>query len=679
MRHVTPPENTDVQAVPAEPEALGPKLRRVAAWTGGVLAGLIALLILILLFMDWNWLRGPISRFASARLHREVAIDGDLKVHPWSWTPSATVERLRIGNPAWAGKGQMTQVAKVSTSIKLLPLLIGQVELPFLQIDRARVDLVRDKAGRANWDFSDGRKAAKPFKLPPIHRFVINDGQLHYADARRALTFDGTINAREKLGDRSRGFELTGKGALNRQPFLMRVTGGPLLNIERDKPYPFDADISAGATHVTARGAIPKPFDLSQFQMDANARGPDLADLYGLTGVTLPNTPPYRLSGRLSRDGRVFRITGLGGKIGDSDIAGALSVENGGERPLLKAKLTTRSLDFDDLAAVFGGAPAVGAGETVSDTQKAIAADMAAEQRFLPDATLKVDRIRAMDAQVDYRAAAIRDAPVPLRAGAVTINLKDGVLRAEPLDVSLAQGKLTGWVELDARLATPVTNLDLRLSNARLEQLLPIRNGEPPLTGAVVARLKLTGQGASVHRAAADSDGEMLVVVPNGEIRRAFAELLGINVTKGLGLLLSDNQDKTDIRCAVGHFQVRDGLMKANRIVFDTGPVLGVGEGTLNLDTEQMNFKIEGKPKKLRLVRLLAPITVKGPLRSPKVGIETGKAVAQGGFAALLASVATPLAAILPFIDPGLAKDAACGSLISAAAERGAPVKAAAR
>jgi hypothetical protein len=42
----------------------------------------------------------------------------------------------------------------------------------------------------------------------------------------------------------------------------------------------------------------------------------------------------------------------------------------------------------------------------------------------------------------------------------------------------------------------------------------------------------------------------------------------------------------------------------------------------------------------------------------------------------LLATVASPLAAILPFVDAGLARDAACGALIAEAGRKGAPVKA---
>ena len=47
-----------------------------------------------------------------------------------------------------------------------------------------------------------------------------------------------------------------------------------------------------------------------------------------------------------------------------------------------------------------------------------------------------------------------------------------------------------------------------------------------------------------------------------------------------------------------------------------------------------------------------------------------------GGLAAVLGTVLTPLAAILPFVDPGLAKDASCAALMADARYSGVPVRA---
>lgn len=673
-RRVLRPSGPPPEPPPEAPKPRQSRLRIALYAVGGTILALILAVALFLLLVDWNAMRGPIGRYASARLHREVVLAGDLKVHPWSWRPSASVQRLRIGNPPWAGTAPMAQIERLDMQIRLLPLLGGHVDLMLVEADRPSAALRRDRSGRATWDFSDGRVRGAPLRLPPIRKFVINEGQLRLVDERRGLTFTGVIQATERRGAANRGFQLSGDGVLNREPFRLNVTGGPLLNIDRDRPYPFDALVRAGPTRITARGQVVRPFDLGRVTMAVVAQGQDMADLYDLTGVPLPNTPPYRLAGQFVREEEVYRFTRLAGRVGDSDLAGALKVDGRGERAMLTADLNSRSLDFDDLAAVFGGAPKAGPGETASPVQAAIGRRMVAQRRLLPDATLNAERLRAMDAKVEYRAAAIRDAPIPLRSGSVHLDLDRGLLVADPLRMQLPQGLIYGSARLNGRPDVPVSDVDLRVSHARLEQVLPKRGGAAPATGELAGRFKLRGTGSSVHRAASNANGQITVVVPGGEIRKAFAELLGVNVVKGLGLLMSKDQDTTPIRCAVASFDARDGILRADHIVFDTGPVVGTGSGTVNLATERVDLRLKGKPKKFRVGHLTLPITAKGPLASPKLGVDPGKAIAQGGVAAALGSVLTPLAAILPFVDPGLAKDAACSALVAEASRDGAPV-----
>ena len=651
--------------------------RRRLAWTAGTFLALAAIAAIVAAIWDWNWFRGPVASMASARMHRQVTINGNLRVHLWSWQPSATVDGVRIANPAWAGSASLADIDRIALQIRLIPLFAGHLDMRLLEFDRPRVALYRDAQGRATWDFSDGAKPDEPLRLPPIRKFVIDGGKLDYRDEERKLTFTGTVDAKERLGANNRGFQMIGQGVLNAQPFHLQVTGGPLLNIDRDKPYPFDADIRAGETYVTAKGAVPKPFDLAQFYTDVTSRGPDLADLYGLTGVPLPNTPPYNLRGRLSRNGHLWKVDGIGGRVGSSDLSGSLSVLSGKPRPRLTANLSSKALVFPDLGALFGGTRKTG--KIASPNQLAAAAKMQAEARIFPVATLNFDKIRKIDADVTYRAAAISQAPISLRSASTRVKLDAGVLRAEPLSLDLPQGRITGWVQLNARTQTAVTDMDLRLANARLENLIPVSfQGHQPFAGAVMGRAKLHGVGDSVHDAMGDANGEIMVVAPGGEIRQSLAELAGVNVIKGLGLLFAKDQSTTPIRCAVGHFSVKGGVASADRLVIDTGPVLINGGGVINFDTETLAFRMRGHPKKFQLVRLLAPITVSGPMLHPKTGVEKGQAIAQGGAALALGALLSPLAVLAPFVDAGLAKDANCGALMAEGKAAGAPVKSAA-
>ena len=70
----------------------------------------------------------------------------------------------------------------------------------------------------------------------------------------------GTVNASESTTGQGGGFRLVGKGTVNTNPFSLLVTGGPLMNVERDKPYHFTADVRGGADPRGDEGATcPSP------------------------------------------------------------------------------------------------------------------------------------------------------------------------------------------------------------------------------------------------------------------------------------------------------------------------------------------------------------------------------------------------------------------------------------
>jgi uncharacterized protein involved in outer membrane biogenesis len=644
---------------------------------GLLVGGLIVLAIIVFLILfRWNWLRGPLAHVISSRLNRPVAITGNLEVHPWSWSPTATVHGLVIGNAPWAPRGPLATLPRVTVQLKLLPLLKGKVILPLVEADNADVRLLRDAQGRENWNFHPGEKP-KPLKLPAINNFVIKNGALRFLDVKNHIDFAGTIASNERVNGYSQGvFVLDGKGTLNKSRFIAHVTGGALVNVDPNHPYRFDASAEAGETKVRLIGSIAHPFNFGQLSGILSARGPDLADLYYLSGVTLPNSPPFSLKAGFGRNQSIYALRHLTGRLGESDLSGQVTIDDTTGRIFLKADLASRRLRFADLTALFGGAPKKGTSTILSPQQKIVSAKLTAEHRIFPDTHLDVSRVRAMDAAVKYRAASVEAGKIPVRALSLAMTLKHGVIDVDPLDLTLPQGRVSGSVRLDARGRVPAEAVDMRLTNARLETFAqPKKGGPPPLEGLLLGRAKLTSHGDSVRSAAAGADGAMTMVITRGEIRQAFAELLGIDATKGLFLLLSKNQGETPIRCGVADFRAHNGVLTADRIILDTGVVLVTGSGDIDLRDETLNFVLHGKPKKFRLIHLNAPITIRGGLMSPKIGVDIVKAAPQALLSVAVGVFAAPLAAILPFVAPGLAKNADCSGLLEQATTGPAPVR----
>jgi uncharacterized protein involved in outer membrane biogenesis len=643
-------------------------------WTLISMASVIAVLVIVVSLLDWNMLRAPLARMISAKTGHPASIDGNLSAHLWSWEPTMTIEGLNIKNAPWAERKSMVSVQKITVQVSLGRLLRGDLVFPQIELIAPEVSLEREKSGRANWnpDSSPAKPADASPHIPAIRRLIIQDGKVHVVDHIRKLSLNGTLVADEKAStpDNS-AFQLRCAGSLNGRPFKLQADGGPLINVDPHKPYVFTTDVTAGDLALKVEGSIPKPFDLAAYEAKFTLSGDDLADAYYLTNLALPNTSKYRLAGTLRHHGNEFRIEDFHGTVGSIDLSGQMTIALGKERPKLTAQLTSNSLNIEDLAPTVGAKLPAKSGLAANPSTPptpvpaAKTAKTADSGWLFPDADLQVNRVRGMDADVEFKAQALNSPKLPLKHLQFHLTLDKGVLRLDPLSFTLPQGQLAGTVQIDASTPIPQSDIDMHLENIDLAQFKSATAPSPVLEGMMAGRVKLHGTGESVHKFASTADGSVNIVVPHGEIRAVLAELTGINVSRGLGLLLTKDDQQTELRCGIGAFEADKGQLNAKMLVMDTTNVLITGRGDINLQTEKLDLALTGKPKKIRLLRLRSPVLVQGTLSKPKVGIDPKKAILQAGAGTVLATLLTPIGAILAFVDPGLAKNADCAALLA--------------
>jgi uncharacterized protein involved in outer membrane biogenesis len=641
-------------------------------------------------------LRPVIARKVTAATGRQTAINGDLRVHLWSWNPSAEADDISLKNPSWADRDLMFGAKRLKLSVSLAHLLRGRLVLPEIVLTEPTVNLERDAQGRASWEFGNPKGTpngnTQPSKIPTIQRLIIDGGKLHVVDQIRKLTFSGSLVAADQAGKSdAAAFQVRTSGTLNAKPFRLDANGGPLLDLEPDKPYSFATHLTASDIKLDTQVTVAKPFDLGDLVVQFEVSGNDLADVYYLTGLALPNTPKYRLAATVHVDGTLIQVDGLKGNLGTSDISGNGHVDTADKIPRLTATLFSNNLNIVDLAPTLGHpetdkktsldaaaqakaaspsakkpstAKAAGDEKDDEDSPKPKAAKGAL---LLPDADLQVNRVRAMNADVTYHAAAVTAPKVPMKAVGFHLVLEHGLLTIDPLSFVLDAGKFAGKVQIDARKDVPVTNIEMRIDNVDLGQFKSASMPTPPLQGDLQGRLQFHGAGSSIHKLASGADGAVSIVIPHGKIREAFAELTGINVLKGLGLLLSKENDQTDIRCGIIDFKAHDGSLNTTTVYVDTTNVLITGRGKINLGTEAIDLALQGDPKKVRFLRLRSPISLHGTLDDPGVGLKADKLAEQAGVAVALGALLTPAASALAFIDPGLGKDKDCSTVLAQA------------
>ena len=653
-------------APPRKPDAPGdngpkrgrPRLTRdsLARHPWRLALGLLALaLVLLTLLWDWNWFKGPVERQVEARTGRELRIAGDLDVD-LGWTPTISAEGVHFGNAKWSKNPTMAATERVEFSIALRPLLRGQTLIPQLRLSAPRLNLERGPEGVGNWEFGEPDGDG-----PQFRRVWIDDGKLQFLDAARKTDIKVDI-ASEAAATAGTPAPVTVEGGGVWRGSEFTVSGraeSPLELRDRDSPYRIDARARAGATRAHARGTLVDPLRMRDFDLKLALSGKNLEDLYPLIGIAMPPTPPYELDGRFTRDGARWHYNGFSGRVGDSDLGGDASVDTGGDRPYLRAKLTSKVLDFDDLAGFVGGAPKSGKGETSNPELTAQAVREGGRTRVLPDTAYDLAKLRAMNADVQWTAGRIDSPSLPLDDMDAHLLLEDGVLRLDPLDFGVADGDIRSTINMDAREATIRTRADISARGLNLSKLLPKVELSEGAIGKVSGNVGLAGHGNSVARMLGTSDGEVVLGIGRGSISNLLMEMAGIDLAEIIKFKIGGDR-LIPIRCAFGEFVVKDGVMTAQSLAFDTTDTLLLGEGTISLREETLDLTIRPRPKDRSLFALRAPLLVDGTFKSPRIRPDYGRVGLRAAIALTLGSIALP-AALLGTLELGPGEDTQCG------------------
>lgn len=639
--------NASTDLTPTPPPIPTPKRRKWAVAAGSVIVGVG---VAVALF-DWNMLRGPIGSFVSTKLERDFRIVGDLRVKPWSWQPSISAQGLEVANTPWGKAPLLSSVAQLNLKVDLRSLLRGEVLIPELVIDAPKLSLEEDAKGKPNWllgkQNNDGGPKVK------IGSLRINNGELAAELPSRKTSVQGKI-ATEGEGGK---LAFSASGRYQGESFsLTGHSGSPLALENNEQAFPLQAKGEAGATRFAVDGQVHNLLKLAGLDVKFSVAGRSLGDLYKLTGVPLPATPPYRLAARLQQSGKTWAFSDMDGRVGGSDLHGTFVVDRGPKPQRLSGKLQSRKLDLNDLSGFIGARAANG--------QKV----QPRPGKVLPASPLGFEKIAAANVDLDFKIDDFRNTGLPLDSTQGHLRIQDRLVTLAPLAVGVAKGKVEGKVELDARQAPAISRFDLQASQLRLKELMPTADSRALTTGTVGGKSKLVMRGNSVAELLGSADGDVGLAMSGGSTDLLLMRLANLDVANALIAWLS-NGKKVPIRCAVGDFQAKDGTLTPRVLVFDTDKTLVTGKGSINMKDEVLDLHLRAESKDASLLALRGPLQLTGTFAKPSVmpepiplGARVASAVALG--------LVSPVLALVPLVELGGAKDSACTELLAQSAPR---------
>lgn len=632
-------------------------------WVTLVVFSPIVLAVLFIAIFGWNWLRGPIERITTEKTGRVLAINGDLKVE-FGWPlPRVYADAVTFANPDWARNRQMITADAVEIAIDLPQLLLQNIVLPEVRLMRPVVFLERGSNGRKNWlmDLNQQNEGARI----QIGQLSLDHGTLGYDDSGEKTSIRADLSTSNTLpGDTiGSGVVFSAQGQYKGLSFKAHGTGGPVLAMQDEStPYALKVEASVGHTILHAEGTITNLLNFSAMDMYLTLSGNSLEQLFPLLGIAFPVTHAYATQGHLLHSGKMWRYEKFSGRIGASDIAGSLQIDTSGKRPAMTAGLVSNLLDFADLGPLIGEKPSgVQAAKQVPPSEAAAATT--AQTHVLPDIPFKTNRWDSVDAEVTLKARTIRRAKaLPLDDMVTHLSLHDSVLTLDPLNFGVAGGHLDAVISLDGRKDPIRAHAQVKARKILVAKLFPTIELSKTSIGQVNGALDLTGSGNSVRRMLADSNGNLGLVISGGKVSKMMMEKIGLHLWEILELNVTGDR-LIKLRCVVADFGVKEGIMHANALIFDTEITTIIGTGSIDLGRETLDLTLNQKTKDTSYVALRSPIYIRGSFATPEVEVDKGSAITRA-LGAIALGIVNPLLTLLPLIDAGPGSDSDCVELI---------------
>lgn len=707
-------------------------LRRIGWSVAAVLAALVVA-IGIGEALGWPFLRGPLQRQVERSTGVRVDVGEQFRLR-LIFSPGLQVDRLSIGAAPGFDVPHLLAGRDIDlrwrwSDVQRWRRGEGPVHLRQLHAAHLDAHLLRDASGRATWQIGARKQPERPDApaeaLPRVDSVRVATGRIVVVDRPTQTDLQVTMESLAAAGAEAvanaaqgasapasaadsakgststrTGYQAHVTGRHRGVPLELRVTAGALLPLAGDAAtasgsepeagsgaVPFRVEGQAGQARVLFDGQAAALLGARRLDGVLHLRGPSLARVGDPLGLTLPETGPFDLAGRLAHEGAVWRLVAERFVLGRTRLAGDFVLDGNRQPRHLSGKLTGSVLALADLG------PAIGAAAPAQPVKRTAG-------KVLPQRRFDLPSLRAMSADVqvaidrlEFSGAAL----APMTGLRSHLVLERGILRLDELQAQVAGGRLAGATRYDGNQQPPRWDADLRFAGVDVAgwvRAVQSREARKPkgapaatartlrnerrtaraqaeagavqpvrayLTGILSSEMQVQGRGRSTAEILGSLEGRAQASLRDGTMSHLVTELLGLDIAQTLGVMVRGDRPLT-LRCARVDLAIQGGIATPRQAVFDNPDSTIRVNGTINLRDETLDLRAVSRPKDFSPFTLRTPVKVTGTLADPSFGIDGERLAAKAAAAAVLGAVAAPLAALVPFIDRGKKVEDPCAA-----------------
>src|SRR6267143_603179 len=341
---------------------------------GGVVVLLVAVVLVFALTFDPNRYKDDIERMAKERTGRTLKLQGELKL---AFFPSLGASVAAVTLSERGSNREFVALQSAHASVKLMPLLHGQVIVDAVRVSGLKAQIVKNKDGTYN--FSDLGKAEKPApgkkdqSTPVIFDIAgvdIDRAAVAYRDTNtgQEISLSDLKLHTGRIAENAQGkIELAAAAKRNQPPLEAKIALHGSYSLQPDSiGLEFTAKLDASnikgklGMARTAQPSYSFRLDIDLLNLDrylaAAENKPDAAvDLSGLKGLNAQGQLQVgalqvrglklsKLKARLKAAGGRAEISPLSASLYEGELSGALSLDGNANRIALKETLSNVSI-----------------------------------------------------------------------------------------------------------------------------------------------------------------------------------------------------------------------------------------------------------------------------------------------------------------------------------------------
>jgi AsmA protein len=632
---------------------------KTAKILGVIVAGVVVLiavgLLAVSLLVNPNNFKPRIIAAVKDSTHRELDLKGDIKLSVFPWI-ALELGPATLGSPEGFKNAPFMTFNRAKVRVKLLPLLRKELEIDRVELDGLDLNLVKNAAGKGNWDMGSDDSAAPQVdkassgsaaSLKSFGGLKITQGRVKYApyliehfDLETGAVVPGkevpiTMSLDANRGVVGEQFTVSAKldaqydadiqdaqiAALNLSGTLTRPGQGSPVHYEFSIPK-LDANLKQQTLSIPDFSAM-----LSSARLSGKLAATKFIDAPSATGsiqlsplvlhefaprfgIDLPKTrdakalSSFSLGSNFSYDAEKTELTNIEIKLDDTTLKGNITLLSG-KSSAVKFKLSADRIDLDRYRPPPGAVP----------DPKSAAADKPAPK--------KADAEEPLNAAGVFTLGSVKAAGVELTNLSVTVDMKDNVTHLHPLEAQMYGGRYAGDLTYDARTATAALSMDEHLTGVDVAQLVANSHLKGRITGKASVNIKGTARG---------NEADAIEKTLNGHVDTSIADgaLEGVDVGYELALAQSllnkqtstsvQNTHKTAFDAFKVSAQITNGIAETHDLTISSAVLKVGGQGTINLPTTGIDMTLlTSLMKSATTTAVDIPLKITGTYTDPKV------------------------------------------------------------